>query len=81
MTIVAGAMLQHDFAAMHKLSTDEDRLAALQKEVADCKAKRNQLQSELDGMVMKTCRYQNIDLLRFLLAKANNSSSCQLTLL
>jgi hypothetical protein len=30
--------------------------------------------------VAETCRYQNIDLLRFLLAKANNSSACQLTL-
>jgi predicted RecB family nuclease len=30
--------------------------------------------------VAETCRYQNIDLLRLLLAKATNSSACQLTL-
>lgn len=36
-----------------QLDGQEDRLAALQKEVADLKAKRNQLQTELDAMVMK----------------------------
>lgn len=30
--------------------------------------------------VAETCRYQNIDVLRFLLAKADDSSACQLTL-
>ena len=36
-----------------ELDGQEDRLAALRKETADRKAKRNQLQSELDAMVMK----------------------------
>jgi hypothetical protein len=36
-----------------QLDGQEDRLAALQKEVADRIAKRNQLQSEVDAMVMK----------------------------
>lgn len=36
-----------------QLDGQEDRLAALQKEAANRKAKRNQLQSELDAMVMK----------------------------
>jgi predicted nucleic acid-binding Zn-ribbon protein len=36
-----------------QLDGQEDRLAALRKEVVDLKAKRNQLQSELDSMVMK----------------------------
>ena len=35
-----------------ELDGQEDRLAALRKETADRKAKRNQLQSELDAMVM-----------------------------
>lgn len=36
-----------------ELDGQEDRLAALQKEMADRKAKRNQLQCEMDAMVMK----------------------------
>ena len=36
-----------------QLDGQEDRLAALQKEAANRKAKRNQLQSELDAMVTK----------------------------
>ena len=36
-----------------QLDGQEDRLAALQKEAANRKAKRNQLQSELDAMVVK----------------------------
>jgi len=36
-----------------QLDGQEDRLAALQKEAADLKAKRTQLQEQLDAMVMK----------------------------
>ena len=49
--------VQEKFVALQRytkqLDGEEDRLAALQKEMADLKAKRNQLQSELDAVVMK----------------------------
>lgn len=36
-----------------QLDSQEDRLAALQKQTADLKAKRAQLQSEMDDLVAK----------------------------